>query len=337
LVVALALVVSPAARALQPQAGGLKIVVLDGEDAVNVIQQRTAVQPLVEVRDRNNLPVAGAVVTFTIGGGGGAATFANQLTVLQVTTDAAGRAAAAGLQPVGSGAVNIQVSAAYQGQTASASITQTNFATAADAASAGRTPSSTQSANPSAASSGASGASGAAGAAGAGAAAGGAAATGGTGAATGGAAAGGAGAAGGGGLSGLAIGGIVAGGAVGGLVAAKAVGGSDPGDDNTPTAGPQCAAQEAAVTAEANALVSSVNTYVSCVTGATSPAQANACQTQFTTFFQRYLNVLSNYCTCLGPAATQELTADERRQVQEGFAQIRALGFNIGNVPACFQ
>ncbi len=52
------------------QAPSLKIVVLEGEGAVNIIQQKTAVRPLVEVRDRNNLPVAGASVTFSIGGGG---------------------------------------------------------------------------------------------------------------------------------------------------------------------------------------------------------------------------------------------------------------------------
>ena len=39
------------------------------------IQQKTAVAPVVEMRDRNNLPVAGATVTFTIGGN--AASFAS--------------------------------------------------------------------------------------------------------------------------------------------------------------------------------------------------------------------------------------------------------------------
>lgn len=51
------------------QPGGLKIVVIEGEGAVNIIQQKTAVSPLVEVRDRNNNPVSGAVVTFTIQSG----------------------------------------------------------------------------------------------------------------------------------------------------------------------------------------------------------------------------------------------------------------------------
>ena len=115
----------------------LKIVVLAGEDAVNVIKQKTAVQPLVEVRDRNGLPVPGAVVTFTLGGGQHAA-FAGGLQTLTVTTNAAGQAAAAGLSPITTGAIQIQVQATFRGQVATAAITQTNVAvTAATAAAAG--------------------------------------------------------------------------------------------------------------------------------------------------------------------------------------------------------
>jgi hypothetical protein len=121
----------------QAPAAALRIVVLEGEDAVNVIQQKTAVRPLVEVRDRNNLPVAGATVTFTIGGGGSTAAFAGGVPTLTVTTNAAGQAAAGGLNALGSGAFQIQVQAAYQGQIATAAISQTNFATAAAAAQAG--------------------------------------------------------------------------------------------------------------------------------------------------------------------------------------------------------
>lgn len=114
----------------------LRIVVIEGEGAVNIIQQKTALRPLVEVRDRNNLPVAGAAVTFTIGGGSPAA-FAGGVQTLTVTTNAAGQAAGAGLQAIRSGAFKIQVQAAYQGQTASAVISQTNFATSAAASQAG--------------------------------------------------------------------------------------------------------------------------------------------------------------------------------------------------------
>src|SRR5688500_11228988 len=55
-------------RARAVQVGGLKIVVIEGEDAVNIIQQKTAVAPLIEVRDRNDLPVAGVPVTFSVAG-----------------------------------------------------------------------------------------------------------------------------------------------------------------------------------------------------------------------------------------------------------------------------
>lgn len=119
------------------QTRALKIVVIEGEGGVNIIQQKTAVRPLIEVRDRNDLPVAGASVTFTIGGGGQSAAFAGGAQTVTVMTNAAGQAAASGLNAISSGALQIQVQAAYQGQLATAVISQTNFATAASAAQAG--------------------------------------------------------------------------------------------------------------------------------------------------------------------------------------------------------
>ena len=92
----IALIIIGAATPLATQEPGLRIVVLEGEDAVNIIQQRTAVAPLVEVRDRNNLPVPGVAVTFTVGGQ--SASFGG-LSTLTVTTNAAGQAAAVGLTP----------------------------------------------------------------------------------------------------------------------------------------------------------------------------------------------------------------------------------------------
>jgi hypothetical protein len=114
---------------------GLRIRVIAGEDAVNIIQQKTAVAPIVEVRDRNNLPVPGAVVTFAVEGGK-AASFAGGASTLTVTTNAAGQAAAAGFSPLASGAVQINVQAAFQGQVIGATIAQTNVLTAAEAAAA---------------------------------------------------------------------------------------------------------------------------------------------------------------------------------------------------------
>ena len=113
----------------------LRIVVNAGEGAVNINQQKTAVAPIVEVRDRNNVPVSGATVTFSVSGKG--ATFSSGST-LTVTTNAAGQATATGFTPTAAGAVQVNVSAALKGLVASAvTITQTNFATAAAAAAAG--------------------------------------------------------------------------------------------------------------------------------------------------------------------------------------------------------
>ena len=132
----LAVLASSIAIGQQRAAGDLRIVVIAGEGAVNIIQQKTAVAPIIEVRDRNNLPVAGATVTFSVGGSG--ASFGTGST-LTVVTNAAGQATAAGLTPTAAGAVQINVTAAMQGQLASAAITQTNFVTAQAAAAAGST------------------------------------------------------------------------------------------------------------------------------------------------------------------------------------------------------
>ena len=127
-------------RAAPTQSAGLKIVVIEGEDGVNIIDQKTAVKPVVEVRDRNDLPVAGVAVLFILRSGGGSASLNNGVAQVSLTTDAAGRASVT-LNPLGRGAVQLDVQATYQGQTATAAIHQTNFQTAAEAAQAGKTPS----------------------------------------------------------------------------------------------------------------------------------------------------------------------------------------------------
>ena len=119
-----------AQQTAKPQSGGLRIRVIEGEAAINIINRGTAVAPIVEVRDSNDLPVAGAIVRFTVRPGGSSLTFANGQTVQTVTTDATGRAAASGLTPVTEGKLQIDVEVQFQGQTATTSIAQSNVATA---------------------------------------------------------------------------------------------------------------------------------------------------------------------------------------------------------------
>jgi len=131
----------PTPQASKP-APGLRIIVIEGDDAVNIIQQQTAVRPIVEVRDSNDLPLAGIAVVFTIqpgSGGASAAAFANGQSVLTVTTNAAGRATSSAVQPLQPGDVQINVQANYQDQTATVTIRQTNFATRQAAIDDGRT------------------------------------------------------------------------------------------------------------------------------------------------------------------------------------------------------
>ena len=122
----------------------LKIVALEGEDGVNIIEKKTAVKPVVEVRDRNNLPVAGAVVIFSIvgvsaaRGGGGEAIFANGTKMVTVTTNASGRAVAGELQALSKGTYQVQIQAFNHGQVASTTLTQTNYLTEAEAADAAK-------------------------------------------------------------------------------------------------------------------------------------------------------------------------------------------------------
>ena len=111
----------------QPGSNGLHIVVIDGEDGVNIIKKKTAVKPVVEVRDRNNQPVAGVVVIFTSPSDGPSVTFVNGERSMSVVTDANGRAMTDGLKPLNQGKFQINVSANYQAQNASTIISMTNI------------------------------------------------------------------------------------------------------------------------------------------------------------------------------------------------------------------
>ncbi len=130
--------ITPLRGAPPQETSKLKILVLQGEGAINNIRQRTARDPIVEVQDENNRPVAGAVVTFLLPDRGASGTFANGAKSLSVTTNAQGQAVATGLQPNAvEGQFDIHVSASHQGQLASATISQSNAIAGAAAAGAG--------------------------------------------------------------------------------------------------------------------------------------------------------------------------------------------------------
>jgi hypothetical protein len=122
---------------LEEQSGAdaaLHIQILEGDRGVNIIKRKTAVAPVVEVRDRNNLPVAGAVVTFTAPNDGPSVVFLNGSRSITVVAEANGRATTVGLKPVNEGSFRMSVSATADSQTATATIPMTNVLTAAAAA-----------------------------------------------------------------------------------------------------------------------------------------------------------------------------------------------------------
>lgn len=117
-------------------AAKLNIVILEGQGAVNNIRQRTAREPVVEIQDENHRPVAGAAVTFILPSAGPSGVFPNGANIFTTVTDEKGQAAALGLRPNNMrGEFQIRVTASYQGQTASASISQTNVGAPASAVS----------------------------------------------------------------------------------------------------------------------------------------------------------------------------------------------------------
>ena len=114
-------------EAASPQ--GLRILALEGDNAVNYIPLRTVTAPVVEVRDENDRPLEGAVVTFkalsTSAGVGGS--FEGGQSSQTARTDYRGQAGARGYTVTDKpGRFVIEVMAVHAQRTARLMMTQTN-------------------------------------------------------------------------------------------------------------------------------------------------------------------------------------------------------------------
>jgi hypothetical protein len=138
LVVAFSALPAPEANA----ADSLKVIVVDGDEAANIVAERIAAEPVIEVRDKDDRRVPGAVVRFVIRKTRDrlVASFGNGQTEVRTLTDFEGRAAVNAVTPVEPGSFQIDVDVSYRGQTGKAVIRQTNFQTSAQAKAAGREP-----------------------------------------------------------------------------------------------------------------------------------------------------------------------------------------------------
>src|SRR5437660_3988776 len=105
----------------------LRVVVLEGDGAINNIRLQRGKEPVVRVETAAGKPVSGAVVHFAVPTLGAGAVFADGGPTATVPTDADGRAIGRGLRPnKTAGPFEIRVTASYEGSSASARITQTN-------------------------------------------------------------------------------------------------------------------------------------------------------------------------------------------------------------------
>ena len=143
---ALLLVLVCCAAALIPSPthaqAGLNVIVIDGDEAANIVAGKIAAEPVIEVRDRDDRRVANAIVRFVIRKTARnrlAAAFRNGQAEVRTLTDATGRASANFLTRSNRAAPDRR-GGQLSGQTGRATIRHTNYATTADAKAAGREP-----------------------------------------------------------------------------------------------------------------------------------------------------------------------------------------------------
>lgn len=104
-----------------------RIEVLEGDGAINNIRLHRAKEPVVRVVDQDGHPLPSVAVTFLLPGTGASGAFADGKTSLTVMTDEKGEAVGHGLRPNSSaGQFQIRVTTSFQGQAATANLSQTN-------------------------------------------------------------------------------------------------------------------------------------------------------------------------------------------------------------------
>ena len=116
----------------QDDAPKLRIVIVEGEGAINNVRQRVNREPIVQVEDENRKPVAGAAVVFFLPGQGPGGVFLDGGRSFTTITDAQGRAVMRGFRPNNlQGKFEIRVTASKNGQTASTNIHQSSASSGA--------------------------------------------------------------------------------------------------------------------------------------------------------------------------------------------------------------
>lgn len=115
-----------AVPATAPDTSPLKIVVIAGANATNILRTGRAVPPVVEVRGADNRPVPAAVVTFDAPESEPSVLFSNGTRSQSLVTGVNGRAVPDEMRPVGVGPFTLLVNAALDHHFASSKINEIN-------------------------------------------------------------------------------------------------------------------------------------------------------------------------------------------------------------------
>jgi hypothetical protein len=109
------------------QSDTLKVVVVQGQDTITMLRERSTTEIIVEIRDEDDRRVPGAIVVFSLPAIGPSAVFANGAKITTVVADAQGRASVVGLRANDvAGRYQIRVNASFQGKSGRAVIDQNN-------------------------------------------------------------------------------------------------------------------------------------------------------------------------------------------------------------------
>ena len=118
---------SPQAPASPPVVESLKVLILEGDGAINSIERHTATIPVVEIRDDNDKPVEGAEVIFRLPVTGPGGAFPDNKSSKVSKTTVQGQAAATGFTPNDkSGRFEIQVTASIGNRIGKGTVSQIN-------------------------------------------------------------------------------------------------------------------------------------------------------------------------------------------------------------------
>ncbi|MGH9657837.1 MAG: hypothetical protein ACRD96_04780 [Bryobacteraceae bacterium] len=109
------------------QSGGIKVLAVQGEGAINSIRTKTATPIVVEVRDDKDQPVAGAEIVFQLPAAGPGGVFHGWMRNQTARTNEKGQAGTSGFAPNDEeGRFNVKVTATHGMKTAGLVVGQSN-------------------------------------------------------------------------------------------------------------------------------------------------------------------------------------------------------------------